>query len=263
MALLQNMMALLQKRDEVNMHKLSKILKTLMADEGLTETELFRRTGIGQPVIHRIASGETDNPKIATLSPIASYFSISISQLIGDDPLPQARLTGRYSRKLERWHKVPLLSWTQIPMWLSSTNPQSPARTVATDANVSDKAYAVQLYNTSMNPQFTPGTTLIIDPLRDPKDGDFAIVHQIGQQSPTFKQVLIDGATIILKPLNKDFKTINHSENYRFLGVLVQSKFDTNPLKYEVVQAKPSATLSTPTPVATQTDKKVTEAEWV
>jgi len=220
------------------MHKLSKVLKTLMADEGLTETELFRRTGIGQPVIHRIASDETGNPKIATLSPIANYFNISISQLIGDDPLPEARLTGRYSRKLERWHKVPLLSWNQIPEWTSSHSPQASARTVATDATVGDYAYAVQLYNTSMNPQFPPGTILIIDPERHPTDSDFAIVHELGKQAPTFKQVLIDGATILLKPLNKDFKTVNYSDAYRFLGVMLQSKFDTVQPKYEAVQSK-------------------------
>lgn len=198
----------------------------MMADESLTETELFRRTGIGQPVIHRIASGETDNPKIATLSPIANYFNISISQLIGDDPLPEARLSGRYSRKLERWHKVPLLAWNHIPTWLSSTDPQTPARKIATDARVGENAYAVELYNTSMSPQFPQGTTLIIDPKRQPQDGDFAVIHQQNKQAPTFKQVLIDGASILLKPLNKDFNTINYSDDYRFLGVMVQSKFD-------------------------------------
>lgn len=67
--------------------KLATILKELLQKNKISESELARKTGVCQPVIHRMASGETDNPKIKTLLPIARYFDISIDELIGDKPL--------------------------------------------------------------------------------------------------------------------------------------------------------------------------------
>ena len=66
---------------------ISKTLKKLIADHKLNTMELARRTGIGQPVIYRLISGETDNPKIATLCALADYFGISVNQLIGETPI--------------------------------------------------------------------------------------------------------------------------------------------------------------------------------
>ena len=96
---------------------MSTILKGLMAELGINESELARRTGIGQPVVHRICSGETDNPKVATLSPIATFFAISISQLIGDEPLSTDRIPGTFNPDAQGWRQIPLLDWEQILVW--------------------------------------------------------------------------------------------------------------------------------------------------
>ena len=66
------------------MTKLGLNLKNLLNQTKLTESELARRTGVAQQVINRIASGKNTNPKLDTLSQIASYFMVSISQLVGD-----------------------------------------------------------------------------------------------------------------------------------------------------------------------------------
>jgi len=65
------------------MENLAVILTRLIASHGLTSAELARRTGIAQPVIYRLMSGETINPQVLTLKPIADYFKISIDQLLG------------------------------------------------------------------------------------------------------------------------------------------------------------------------------------
>src|SRR3990167_6567719 len=99
------------------MKNLNKILKHLMHEMHLSESELARRTEIGQPVIHRILSGETDNPRVATLSQIANYFSISISELIGDASFPHHRLPGTNNYSNHTWTHVPLLTWEQAVEW--------------------------------------------------------------------------------------------------------------------------------------------------
>lgn len=64
---------------------ISENLKKLIEKYNLNTLELARRTGIGQPVIYRIMTGETDNPKIATVRTLADYFGISVNQLLGEN----------------------------------------------------------------------------------------------------------------------------------------------------------------------------------
>ena len=70
------------------MPTVAEILTMLMARERLSDNELAERTGIPQPTISRIKSGDSRDPRDSTLRPLAKYFRLSISQLRGDVPLP-------------------------------------------------------------------------------------------------------------------------------------------------------------------------------
>lgn len=208
------------------MKKLHLILKALMAEVRINESELARRTGIGQPVVHRIASGETDNPKVGTLSPIANFFAVSISQLIGDEPLPANRIPGTFNPGIQSWKRLPLLTWSQALEWPHIPEHNKPTQTISIDQNVNENAYALIVKDNTMEPRFPEGTTLIVDSELQPQNRDFAIVYVNNQKLPTFKQVLIDGESIYLKPLNPDFKTILLDKNYKFLGVVIQARMN-------------------------------------
>lgn len=196
---------------------LSSNLKQLMAKEGLTTASLARLTGIGQPVIYRMISGETDNPKIATLIPIADYFNISISQLVGDLDLQQNRL---------EISKVPLLSWEEAIHWQEIIPNRKNQRTVVTTDKVSDNAYALVTKDTTMQPKFPENTILIINPEVEPKNKDYVVVHLADQNEATFKQLLFDGSQKYLKPLNTDFAVtpIHNNKTCHFLGVLAEAR---------------------------------------
>lgn len=208
------------------MKKLSINLKALMAELRITESELARRTGIGQPVVHRIASGETDNPKVGTLSPIANFFAVSISQLIGDEPLPNNRLPGTFNPGTQGWTQVPLLDWEQLNKWPDVTPSEKPIRNISVDLHLGEHSYALQVKDTTMEPRFPEGTIIIADPTLKPKDRDFVLAYVEGHKLPTFKQLLVDGESIYLKPLNSDFKALLLDKDHRFLGVVVQSRMD-------------------------------------
>ncbi len=204
------------------------ILKALMNSRGLSESELARQTGIGQPVVHRMISGETGNPKIETLRPIAHYFSVTINQLIGDEPLPKDRLLGNVSNKIRAWNQVPHLSYEEAAAWPNLAK-DSIEKRVATDIDVSDNAFALTIKDSTMMPRFPEGTVIIVDPAYKPADRDFAVVHIEGHKQATFKQILIDGETTYLKPLNPDFSVQLLDKNHRFLGVMVQARIDYMP----------------------------------
>lgn len=208
------------------MKKLSENIRALMSELRITESELARRTGVGQPVVHRIASGETDNPKVATLSPIANYFAVSISQLVGDEPLPLNRIPGTYNPGTQGWVQIPLLDWEQALEWPAVNSYQKPTRSISVDLNVGENAYALTIKDTTMEPRFPEGTIIIIDPTVQPTDRDYAVVQVDGFKLPTFKQILIDGQMVYLKPLNADFKTIPLDKGYKFLGKVVQARVD-------------------------------------
>lgn len=62
-----------------------------MNQQGIKSAELARKTGIGQPVIHRLMTGVTENPQVLTIKPIADYFSVTLDQLLGYCPLSQSQ----------------------------------------------------------------------------------------------------------------------------------------------------------------------------
>ncbi|MCD6045732.1 MAG: peptidase S24-like domain protein [Gammaproteobacteria bacterium] len=205
------------------MSKLSTVLKALMHDVGITVTELARQTGVGQPVIHRMASGETDNPKVGSLSPIAKFFGINISMLVGDEPLSPTRFAGSYNPYYRSWSQLPLLNWEQCVAWPEKHLPAEICSTISTESNVTDKAFAVRMEDHTMEPQYPKDTLMVFEPSIAASDKDIIAIHVEGQNKIQVKQLMLDGKDVYLKPLNSDFEINRVDKPYRILGVLVQS----------------------------------------
>jgi SOS-response transcriptional repressor LexA len=205
------------------MSELSNNLRALMHDVGITVTELARQTGVGQPVIHRMASGETDNPKVGSLSPIAKFFNVNISMLIGDEPLPAERFKSSHNPYYRSWSKLPLLSWEQATVWPHQQIPKEIESYISTESKVSDKAFAVRMEDNTMLPRYPKGTIFIIEPDLTPQDKDFAAVRVGSQATIQFKQIMFDGEDLYLKPLNSDFEIKRIDKPYDIVGVMVQS----------------------------------------
>lgn len=210
--------------------KISQIMRRLMAEVKVTEAELARRTSIPQPTLHRILSGATRSPRGDSLSPLANFFSITISQLIGDDSLPKERIPGTYNPGIQGWATIPLISWEQATHW-----PKLKADLLktewdqwsSTDSKIGPNGFGLVVAGESMSPRFSDGTILIFDPDYPAKDRDYVVVHVKGQKNATFKQFMIDGDDKYLKPLNSEFKTTLLVEGeYRIIGTMVQSRFD-------------------------------------
>lgn len=54
-------------------------LKWLMGE--LTPSDLHKATGVPQPTIFRITTGESVDPKTASLQPLADYFGVTVADL--------------------------------------------------------------------------------------------------------------------------------------------------------------------------------------
>lgn len=189
-----------------------------MAEKKIRTTELARRIGLPQPTVHRIVTGACEHPHHSSLQPIASFFSISIDQLKGLDPIPW----------LDRAMKIPLLEWDHALDW-PATQKEVHKQFILTDANVGLNAYALKVQDASMEPVFPRNTTLIVDPDKQAKDRSYVIAKLANWQEPIFRQLLIDAHDNYLKPLSPDFdqyKMIYLNNNDKILSVVVQAKRD-------------------------------------
>jgi len=187
------------------MTNLAQVLKTLVAGKNLTINKLARRTGIGQPTLHRIGSGEIANPHVSSLIPIARYFGISIDQLMGAKPLEQQIQTASYGINQCGYSKVPILDWEQIELWLNEKIQKSDKlvtdKLFTTDIPVSPATFALRIKDSTMQPNLPKGTTIVIDPQITPTDRDL-VLAQIGKHPPILRQLLIDGDKEYMKEFN-------------------------------------------------------------
>lgn len=152
---------------------LSNVLKSLIVRAGFSEHELSRKTGVKQPIIHRLLSGENINPKLDTLKPIAQYFAISISQLIGEETLFDQN-SGNATQTLSNWKPVPLLEKEQ---WGSnSCDQKNTIQWIMIDCSVSEKAFVIQWHDTHLPFPLSENCLVIIDPLQSPAHQDFVLV---------------------------------------------------------------------------------------
>ena len=207
--------------------RLTETLKKLMEEISISEAELARKTAIPQPTLHRILSGATLSPRGNSLAPLANFFSVTINQLLGDDPLPKDRVVGAFNERVQGWKSLPVLSWQQTSKWDTlKTDLSNWSDWTSTDFPASADSFGLRVVNDAMAPRFPIGTILIVDPKAKVQNRDFVILVLEGQQTAVFKQLLVDGEDIYLKSLSEGYRTIHVPKKPKILGVLVQARTD-------------------------------------
>ena len=155
-----------------------------MQEHPISESELSRQTSISQPVINRILKGVTTNPNIDTLRPIAKFFSVSVGQLIGDEPLTaveEKNVHNGLTSKIE-WTNVPIISWIEPHNYLKNRKIEK-SKFIYLNTKLSEHAYALTLEDTTMEPTFLKGTIIVVEPKLEPIDQEYVIVALKGQKS--------------------------------------------------------------------------------
>lgn len=211
--------------------QISNILERFMRIQRITVSELARRTNLPQPVLYRIVCGDTEDPRLKTLRRIAQYFGISISQLIGDEPLDFEQMTGARGQVHARL--LPLLQWDDLSAW--PNNRTSLPFSVAYEQS-GDQFFALKMNDGSMRPSIPEHAVLILQQNLPLNDHDFALIR-LGNGQHFFRQVLFDHNTLRLKPLNPDYAVREISEPYEVVGVLIQNRIE---LREPVISKTPA-----------------------
>lgn len=208
------------------MSDLSKNLRQLLTFFNLSENELGRRSGVPQQVINRILTEKNQNPKISTLTQIAKYFSLTVSQLLGEEALPiEPRMKQTTASAIT---KIPLLKWTQLSALTkemkSKKNPK-----IITDAVISEQTFALLNPDDAMEPKFSVNAILIFDCQPIPKYGDYVLVYNEKSKTALFRQLWLKNHVAYVKSLNlkhTEYKVREVQEVEKIIAVLIQSRTD-------------------------------------
>ena len=201
-------------------HNTGKILKTLLVERKINTVRLSEATKIGQPVISRLITGETEDPKLSTLKALADYFNITINQLIGEAPLKETELNLKKQIK-----EIPIISWEEAATWPSISHKKK-RNTLFIDSPSHSCLYALLLEDSSMEPVFHKGTYLIIDSNKEPIDKSYIALPSKKQNIAFLRQLTISDGKNYAIPLNLSCSdqriTLISKHRDRICGTLIQ-----------------------------------------
>ncbi|MGJ8524147.1 putative HTH-type transcriptional regulator [Carnimonas sp. R-84981] len=192
---------------------------------------LARETGIAQPTVYRIATGETKSPKQENVMRIASALRVS----------PEYLWTGRRSSREESnvvfaaTHKepysYPLVTNVAAGMWRNEVVPYPPGAEdewMNTDYKAKGKAFWLQVEGDSMTSpvglSIPEGMLILVDTDAQADSGSLVVAQLSRSSEATFKKLVIDGGNRFLKPLNPSYPVITLDEDAYIVGVVVEAK---------------------------------------
>lgn len=98
----------------MNRIRIKSNLKELMRRSDINQLQLSKKTGVPQPTIQRILSGEVGSPSLLVLMPLCNYFGVTLDALVGWSPLPRnvglpppPKLTAAEKELLSIYSKAP------------------------------------------------------------------------------------------------------------------------------------------------------------
>lgn len=220
---------------EHHQHKAGEMLRLLLYLHGIDETELSRLTGVSRSNISRLKNDPSSNPTFSTLHTLAKYFSVTVSQLLGEEPLNRTQLAQK-NTDVELVKRVPLLKWEEIIPWVNdrSSVDKSLWQWISTDDVVSQNAFAVKIQDKTLGLVFRKHAILIVDPSTKSQDGDYVLVCE-DSNLPSLKQLIFEGNRIFLKSIKSGINVCDALDKSRhILGVVteIRYKFEEETMEY-------------------------------
>lgn len=202
--------------------------------EGLTEEELATAIGVSRETIDNILSDKT--PKdIALWKKFATYFRMDVDFLrTGEVPFPSTHVKlsedDHHSSTIVM-RKVPLLSWSQLDRVVTnkglSRAVHSDVMLEATDVP-GKRTFALKVKDTSMQPLFSEGEIIFVNPDLKSKPGHYVVVGNQGGRSGAamVRQLKQLGRQYLLHPLNRKYDDRPLTKETRIYGKVVRLRKD-------------------------------------
>ncbi|MGZ4968751.1 MAG: LexA family protein [Methylobacter sp.] len=216
-------------------------LEREMERMGWNAYDLANASGIPQPTIHRILSGKHGDPRTNTVKKLAHALGLTEAELRGlggyiDSTVVRETLPSHSNTELgpDITGRIPLISWVQAGNWaeiIDNDYPGDAEEWRLTTAKISKNAFALRIVGDSMinpngYPSLPPGAIVIVEPHRQPQNGDIVIARLEDSKEATIKKLVIDGHQKFLKPLNPQYPIIEINGNCTICGVAIKVEMD-------------------------------------
>lgn len=203
-------------------NSLGAVLSALMKKFELSAPELERLTGVPASTTYRLLKDKQGNPTFEVLKKLASFFQITVSQLIGEEPIGNKQ--------------IPVIPSKEILSYLKMTNEEKAKYpTIPVDFPLNNKCFATTANDGLMEPFILQGSLIIIDPEREISNKDFVIFIGAHSNEPQIRQIVKDGDELYLKILNDNYEIkitkMDNKQNYRFFAVIIH--YRTNLFKFD------------------------------
>lgn len=208
----------------VNILGISSVLSFLIKQTGISEAELARKINIPRATINRLVSGKTPDPRASTLNIIASYFNVSVDQLLGIKPL----FMNQNNDLITNNHiTIPILNWKDAKNsndLVTTLKPDNHMEWISIDPSFDTAEFGLKLGGEAMWPLFQENTILVISTKKEVKNRDFVITHIKKTDEIIFRQLIIENQYKFLKALNNIFPTLPLESNDKIIGTVIQTR---------------------------------------
>lgn len=203
--------------EQTSIENLSDRIQAARKFAGITQKQLADRVGISQTAVHKLESGGTR----------ASRSTISIALACGVDPIWLDTSRGEMSLggppgvqgakgaeglRTPVIARIPVITWEEAkaytPETAESHQPENVKAWIPVAPRISSAAYALQVPDDSMEPEFKEGEIIIVDPTVKAEHNCFVVARDGQDSRVSLKQLIAHGAKQYMKPLNSRYPLI-------------------------------------------------------
>ncbi len=197
---------------------------------GYTQEELARRVRVSQTAIHKLESGHSKSTRQTVQIAVACgvnpvWLGTGQGEMTNDShQLAETSNKTMLACTANMANKVPIYSWQNVA---GNNEVQVIEGWAPVSRQVGEDAYALVVQNDMMEPDFTVGDTIIIDPEVLPNNNRFVVARRKGADEPMLRKIIHDGDKKWLESTDKRFPPEVFSDlGFYILGVVVSKTKD-------------------------------------
>ena len=206
------------------------LAKSRMKKLGITQEQLAEKLGVTQGAIGHWLNKRREPAMDVILDIMGALDLKSINigvdgSIVSDEPNMELASPDI--------HRIPVITYVQAGVWTETSEIRECDGNMAyvtTDLDLGQRAFAIVIRGNSMEPEFTEGDLVLIDPDEPLHPGDF-VVAKNGEEEATFKKYRPrgygeDGQEILeLAPLNDDYPTMRSDRQHiQIIGTMVEHR---------------------------------------
>lgn len=215
----------------INLDVLRKNILYLIKKAKINTAQLAKKVNVPQPTIHRLVSGEMEDPKLSILNNIAKYFSLSLDELITNEIEFKNELNKNPSlldnNIVKRVFQIPIINWNEAvnyEVFTSTLDLKNWSDWLVVDEISTNNAFVLKSKR-SMEPRFPLNSLLIVDVNLEPLDGDLVIVHFKDTKEVTIREIILDGPIQKLAHITEKLPLHQVNDETKIIGVVIQTRY--------------------------------------